>query len=121
MSILYIETHLRKSGCQFVYRGSVGAICRTRNNRYSIFSPPGREPAIQKVPKYGMRDLHMFYEISCPYFIKVHVYHVLPVCRNTFISLGQPDCTLVAILQEPLRLSLMSGNPEKICHYYELN
>ena len=93
MSILCIETHVHKSACQFVYRGSLGAICRTQNNRYSIFSPPGCEPTIQKVPKYGMRDSHMFYEISCPYFIKVHVYHVLPIFRNTFISLDQPDCT----------------------------
>jgi hypothetical protein len=83
----------RKSACQFVYRGSLGAICRTQNNRGSIFSPPGREPAIQKVPKYGMRDPHMLYKISCPYFIKVHVYNVLLVCRNTFISLARPDCT----------------------------
>jgi hypothetical protein len=83
----------RKSACQFVYRRSLGAICRRQNNRGSIFSPPGREPAIQKVPKYGMRDPHMVYKISCPYFIKVHVYYVLLVCRKTFISLARPDCT----------------------------
>jgi len=52
--------YVQKPACKFVYRGSVGAICRTRNNRYLIFSPPSREPAIQKVPKYGMRNLHMF-------------------------------------------------------------
>jgi hypothetical protein len=63
MSILYIETHLRNSRCQFVYRGTVGAICRARNNRYSIFSPPGRERAKQKVPKYGITDSDMFYTI----------------------------------------------------------
>jgi hypothetical protein len=53
--------YVHKPACKFVYRGSVGAICRTQNNRYLIFSPPGRQPAIQKVPKYGMRTLHMFY------------------------------------------------------------
>jgi hypothetical protein len=59
----------RRSSCQFIYHGSLGAICRTQNNRDSIFSLPDREPAIQKVPKYGMRDTHMLYKISCPYFI----------------------------------------------------
>jgi len=54
-----------KSACLFVYRESVGAICRTQNSRGSIFSPPGREPVIEKVPKYGMSDLHMLYKISC--------------------------------------------------------
>ena len=54
----------RKSSYQFVYRKSLGAICRTQNNRDSIFSPLGREPVIKKVPKYGMRDLHMLYKIS---------------------------------------------------------
>jgi hypothetical protein len=49
-----------KSACQFVYHGSLGAICRTQNNRYLIFSLLGRKPVIQKVTKYGMRDPHMF-------------------------------------------------------------
>jgi hypothetical protein len=31
----------------FVSRGSVGAICKTQNNRGSIFSPLGREPVRQ--------------------------------------------------------------------------
>jgi hypothetical protein len=44
-------------------------------------SPPAREPAIQKVAKYGMKDPYMLYKISCPYFIKVHVYYVLLVGR----------------------------------------
>jgi hypothetical protein len=51
---------VHKYACQFVYRGSLGAICGTRNSRYLIFSLPGRKPAIQKVSKYGMRYLHMF-------------------------------------------------------------
>jgi hypothetical protein len=46
--------------CQLVYRRSLGAICRTQNNRYLIFILPSCEPVIQKVPKYGMRDPHMF-------------------------------------------------------------
>jgi hypothetical protein len=45
--ILYTN-YVHRSTCQFVYRGSVGAICRIQNNRYLIFSPPAREPAIQK-------------------------------------------------------------------------
>jgi hypothetical protein len=61
-----------RSTCQFVYRGIVGAICREQNNKGPILSPPAREPAIQKVAKYGMRDLYMLYKISCPYFI-VHI------------------------------------------------
>jgi hypothetical protein len=36
----------RKSACQFVYHGTVCAICRTPNNRGLLFSPPAREPAI---------------------------------------------------------------------------
>ena len=70
------------SACQFVYRKTLGAICRTQNNKDPIFSPPGREPAIQKVAKYGMRDPYMFYKISCPYFIKVHIQYVLLVSRK---------------------------------------
>jgi hypothetical protein len=54
----------RKSTCQFVYRGILGAICRPQNNRSPLFSLPAREPAIQKVAKYGMmlnidRDYHL--------------------------------------------------------------
>jgi hypothetical protein len=63
----------RKSACQFVYRGTLGAICRTQSNRGPFLSPPAREPTIQKVAKYGMRDPYMLYKISCPYFIKVHI------------------------------------------------
>ena len=51
--------YVQKPAGKFVYHGSVGAICRTQNNRYLIFSQPNREPAIQKVPKYGMKNLHM--------------------------------------------------------------
>jgi len=68
-SILY-RGYVHKPVCKFVYRGSVGAICRTQNNRYLIFSPPGRQPAIQKVPKYGMRTLHMFYNNTNEKFIQ---------------------------------------------------
>jgi hypothetical protein len=57
----FYRIYVHNPMCKFVYRGSVGAICRTQNNRYLIFSPPGRQPAIQKVPKYVMRTLHMFY------------------------------------------------------------
>jgi hypothetical protein len=52
--------YVHKSACQFVYRGSLGAICGTQNSRYLIFILSGREPMIQKVSMYGMRDLHMF-------------------------------------------------------------
>jgi hypothetical protein len=41
--------------CQFVYRGTLGVVWRTQNNRSAILSPPAREPAIEKVAKYGMR------------------------------------------------------------------
>jgi hypothetical protein len=52
--------YVHKFACQFVYRGILGAICGTRNNRYLIFNLPGHEPTIQKVSKYGMRHPHMF-------------------------------------------------------------
>jgi len=45
----------RKSACQFVYRISIGAICRTQNNKGSIFSPPGREPSALHVPWVYLR------------------------------------------------------------------
>jgi hypothetical protein len=48
-----------KSACQFVYRGTLGATCRTQNNRGPILSPPAREPTIQNVGKYGMSELYM--------------------------------------------------------------
>ena len=69
----------RKFACQFVYRRTLGVICRTWNNRGPIFSPSAREPAIQKVAKYGMRDPYMLYKIWYPYFIKVHIYYGLLV------------------------------------------
>jgi hypothetical protein len=46
-----VRCGVRKSACQFVYRGSLGDIYKTLNKRSSNFSPPGRQPAIQKVPK----------------------------------------------------------------------
>jgi hypothetical protein len=104
-----LSQRARKSACQFVYHRTLGAICRTQNNRGSILSPPAQEPVIQKVAKYGMKDPCMLYKISCPYFIKVHVFYVLLVslkisrCGSwqmhmfrfplTFISLAQPNCT----------------------------
>ena len=122
MSILYIETHLRKSSCQFVYRGSVGVICRTQNNRYSIFSLLGREPAIQKLYKYGMRDSHMFYKIPCPYFIKVHVYYVLLVCPKIFISVGPPKWTnFVLCLNSTISICNINNLVLKIMFFYMLD
>jgi hypothetical protein len=59
----------RRSTCQFVYRGILGAICRAQNNGGPILSPPAREPAIQKVATYGMQSPYMLYKISCPYSI----------------------------------------------------
>ena len=52
--------YVHKSACQFVYRGSEDAICRTQNNKYLILSLLGHESVIQKVLMYGMRDPHMF-------------------------------------------------------------
>jgi hypothetical protein len=43
-----------ESSCQFVYGGSLDAISSRGNNGDSIFGPPGREPAIQKLPKSAM-------------------------------------------------------------------
>jgi hypothetical protein len=60
----------------FVGHGSLGAICRTLNNRYLIFSPPGSEPVIQKVPKYGIRDPHMFYNTINLYITELWVLFV---------------------------------------------
>ena len=63
----------RRFACQFVYRRILDVICRARNNTGPILNPLSREPMIQKVAKYGMRDPYMLYKISCPYFIKVHI------------------------------------------------
>jgi hypothetical protein len=105
MSILYIETHLCKSRCQFVYRRSLGAICRRRNNRDSIFGPPGHEPTIQKLPKYGMRNLHMLYKISFHTLYRDYVHKsackfvyrgsVGAICRtqnNRYLIFSPPGC-----------------------------
>jgi hypothetical protein len=60
---------VRKFACQFVYRGTLGAICRIQSNRGPVLSPPDREPVIQKVAKYGMRDPYKLYKnhMSIPY------------------------------------------------------
>jgi hypothetical protein len=39
---------------QFVYHGILDVVCRLRNNGSAILSPPVREPAIEKVAKYGI-------------------------------------------------------------------
>jgi hypothetical protein len=70
--------------CQSVYHETLGAICRAHNNRGPILSPPAREPVIQKVAKYGMRATCMLYKISCPYFIKVHIWYVQLVSWEIF-------------------------------------
>jgi hypothetical protein len=44
------------SACQFLYHGVMGAICWPWNNGRPILSPPGREPMMKKVAKYGMWD-----------------------------------------------------------------
>jgi hypothetical protein len=41
-------------GCTFVYRGSLGVVCRGQNNGSTILSPSGREPAIEIFVEYGM-------------------------------------------------------------------
>jgi hypothetical protein len=43
--------------CPFGYRETVGAICRIHINR----GPPEREPAIEKVAKYEIRDPYKLY------------------------------------------------------------
>jgi hypothetical protein len=111
-----------KSACQFVYRGSLASICRARNNKTSIFSPPGREPAIQKVLKYGIRNVHMLYKISCPYFIKEHVYYVLLVCLKTFISVGPPKWTnFVLCLNYAISICNIENLVLKIMFFYMLD
>ena len=110
-----------KSACQFVYRGSLGAICRAQNNKTSIFSPLGRKPVIQKVPKYGTRNLHMLYKILCPYFIKVHVYCVLLVCQKTFISVSPPKWTkFVLCLNSAISICNINNLVLKIMFFYML-
>jgi hypothetical protein len=43
-----------QSSGQFVYRGTLGTVCRPRNIGSAIVRPPVREPAIEKVAKYGI-------------------------------------------------------------------
>jgi len=76
---MYCSFCVAHRSCQFVYSGSLGAICRTQNNRDSIFSSLGREPTIHKVPKYGMRDPHM------PYKIHVHTLYRL-ISTSPFVN-----------------------------------
>jgi hypothetical protein len=57
-----LKDPVRSFGCQFVYRGTLGAICRIQSNRGPTLSPPDREPAIEKVAKYEMRDPYKLYK-----------------------------------------------------------
>jgi hypothetical protein len=41
---------------KFVYRGSLGNVCRTQNNGGANVSPPIREPAIEKVAQVWNRE-----------------------------------------------------------------
>jgi hypothetical protein len=60
---------VHKFAYQFVYRGTLGSICRIQSNRGPVLSPPDREPTIQKVAKYGMPDPYKLYKnlMSMPY------------------------------------------------------
>ena len=55
-------------GCQFVYHGTLGVVYKIRSNRVLDLSPPDREPAIEKVAKYEMRDSYKLYKnlVSIP-------------------------------------------------------
>jgi hypothetical protein len=48
------EGMMGQSNCQFVYRGTPGTVCKSQNIGNTILSPPVREPAIEKVAKYGI-------------------------------------------------------------------
>ena len=39
---------------QFVYRGTPGVVCRSRNNGSKMLSKATQEPMMEKVAKYGM-------------------------------------------------------------------
>jgi hypothetical protein len=39
---------------QFVYFGTQGVVCRSRNNGSIMLRKPAREPAMEIVAKYGM-------------------------------------------------------------------
>jgi hypothetical protein len=43
-----------QSSGQFVYRETLGVVCRLWNNGSVILSPPVQEPTIEKVAKYGI-------------------------------------------------------------------
>ena len=60
---------VRKFAYQFEYRITLGVICSIQSNRDPILSPPDREPTIQKMAKYGMRDPYILYKkhMSIPY------------------------------------------------------
>jgi hypothetical protein len=44
-----VQCSARKSASQFLYRASLGTICKTQSNRGPLLSPPAREPAIQRL------------------------------------------------------------------------
>jgi hypothetical protein len=70
----------RKSAYQFVYCGSVGAICRTQNNRGSIFSQLGRDPARQAK---NHRPFTSPRYIFCPFYVVTR-----PITFHTWVLLG---------------------------------
>jgi hypothetical protein len=81
----------RRSACQFVYRGILGAICRPQNNRGPILSLPAQELAIQKVVEYGMWDPYMIYS-DFTYFYITSPIDKFPIsyCTN-FLALIFPN------------------------------
>jgi hypothetical protein len=53
---------VRNFGCEFVYRGTLGAICSIRSNRVPALSPLDQEPTIEKVAQYEMLDPYKIYK-----------------------------------------------------------
>ena len=41
-------------GGQFVYRETLGVVCKSRNNESAMLSNPSQEPVMEIVAKYGM-------------------------------------------------------------------
>jgi hypothetical protein len=95
-----------QSSGQFVYRGILGVVCRSWNNGSAILSPPVREPAIEKVAKYGIgkRSVRLVFANILKFVIDI------PLPGRIFSACFWTSCVGIVSVTVSSRLLLINDN-----------
>jgi hypothetical protein len=100
-----------QSNGQFVYRGTLGVVCRSRNNGSAILSPPVREPAIEKVAKYGIgkRSVGLVFANILKFVIDI------PLPGKIFSACFWTSCVGIVSVTVSSRILLINDNIYGCC------